>query len=565
MTALVARPERVRLAGQRHQATVVTHQRLMLIMLLFLGVTAAVVLRIGYLALFSDGAARGGAANALLPARGDIVDRNGQPLARSIDAWTIGVHPAKIIGDREEIAVRLARLMPERSAAEYLEILTSGRTFQFLRRRALPELVAAVNAIGEPGLAFDREPDRLYPQAGLGAHVLGWTDIDGHGAAGMEKVLDAALTDPARRGAPTALAIDSRVQAAMESELAAAMTSLQAIGATGVVLDVRTGELLALASLPAYNPNAAGRFALDTRFNRATMGVYELGSTFKPITVAAAMEAGVIKSLGQRYDAAHAVAVGRFRINDSHPIGRSITIPEMLIHSSNIVTARISDQMGAERMAHAFRQLGFDEPAHVELPEKGRTLWPGDWGRATIMNTGFGHGIAVTPLHLATAYATLVNGGVWRPATLMKLGPDQVPRGRRVYSEETSARMRQMLRLIVTEGTGKKAEAPGYRVGGKTGTAEKPKDGGYARKSLVSTFAAAFPMDDPRYVVIAMLDEPKGNAETFGIATAGWTAAPVVSKVVSRIGPLLGVLPDERRDVDVSDLMPLIWKAKGAR
>jgi cell division protein FtsI (penicillin-binding protein 3) len=290
------------------------------------------------------------------------------------------------------------------------------------------------------------------------------------------------------------------------------------------------------------------------------LGVYELGSTFKPITVAAAMEAGVVKSVRQRYQSGAPVAIGRFRIKDDHPISGSANIVETLVHSSNIVTAQIADQMGSDRMQTAFKQLGFHEPAHVEL-EKGRPLYPREWSRATVLTSGFGHGIAVSPLHLASAYAALVNGGIWRPATLMKL--DRAPAGRRVYSEETSLTMRKLLRMIVLEGTGRKAEAPGFRVGGKTGTAEKvSSSGGYSKKVNVSTFAAAFPMDEPRYVVIVMLDAPKGTADTFGFTTAAWTAGPVVSKVISRSGPMLGVLPDDNREIPLSDMMALVAKPK---
>jgi cell division protein FtsI (penicillin-binding protein 3) len=315
-----------------------------------------------------------------------------------------------------------------------------------------------------------------------------------------------------------------------------------------------------MASMPTFNPNAAGHSDPNALFNRATMGVYELGSTFKPITVAAAMEAGVVTSMTKRYDASAPLAIGRFRIKDDHPQGRPLNIPETLVHSSNIVTAKIADEMGTERMQAAFKALGFNEAAHVELDQKGRPLWPRDWGRATVLTSGYGHGVAITPLHLASAYAALVNGGIWRPATLLKT--DRAAQGRRVYSEETSRRMRQLLRLIVLEGTGKRGEAAGYRVGGKTGTAEKSTGGGYSKKVNVSTYAAAFPMDNPRYVVIAMLDAPRGTADTYGFTSAAWTAAPVVSRVISRVGPLLGVYPDAQRDVDVSELLPLIGNSR---
>lgn len=558
MTAIAAQARTAKQGGQRQDSLALTYQRLMLVMLVFAGVTFMIASRLIYLQIFTEGSVAS-IGNPLLPARGDMVDRNGVPLARTIDAWSIAVHPSKLLGDPAELAVKLNELMPERSIAEYKAILTSGKNFVYLNRRAMPDLVAAANALGEPAIVFDREPERLYPQTGMAGHILGWTDFDGQGVSGMEKVLNDRLTDPNTRGTPIALSIDSRVQAAMESELGAAMVKHSAEGATGIVLDVKTGEVIALSSFPTFNPNATGKASPDALFNRATLGVYELGSTFKPITVAAAMEAGVVKSPAQRYQSGAPIQIGRFRIRDDHPIPGSANIVQTLVKSSNIVTAQIADQMGAERMQAAFRALGFHEAAHIEL-EKGRPIFPREWSRATVLTSGYGHGVAVTPLHLATAYAALVNGGIWRPATLLKV--NKAPEGRRVYSEATSRQLRQMLRMIVVEGTGRKGEAPGFRVGGKTGTAEKTSSGGYSRKVNVSTFAAAFPMDDPRYVVIAMLDAPKGTADTFGFTTAAWTAAPVVSKVISRTGPLLGVIPSDTRDIDLSSMMALVGKPK---
>jgi cell division protein FtsI (penicillin-binding protein 3) len=423
----------------------------------------------------------------------------------------------------------------------------------------VPELVSAVNAIGEPAIVFAREPERLYPQTAMAGHILGWTDFDGHGVAGMERVLESRLTDPARRGEPVALAIDSRVQAVVEAELASAVAAMSAEGGTGIVMDVQTGEVVAMASAPTFNPNAAGRSDPAALYNRATMGVYELGSTFKPITVAAAMEAGVVTSMQQRWDASAPISIGRFQIHDDrgHEVNRPVTIPELIVHSSNIATARIADAMGAARMQAAFRALGFNEAPFIELRERARPLWPHDWGRATVMTSGFGHGLAITPLHLATAYAALVNGGVWRPATLMRVEPGRQVAGRRVYSEQTSYRIRQLLRLNVQQGTGRRASVAGLRVGGKTGTAEKVSNaGGYNRHVNVSTFAAAFPMDAPRYVVVVMIDAPRPSEANSGVTTAAYTAAPVVAHVIQRAGPLLGIIPDESRDIDTSDLMP---------
>lgn len=562
MSTLAARPTRTRHAKFREQSLAVAHQRLMILMLLFSAVTVVIALRLLWLTVFADSALGRQNPNLLAPPRADIVDRNGEVLARTIDAWSVGVHANRLLNKPEDLAPKLAALMPERTEAQYLALLKSGVHFTYLRRRAMPELVAAVNALGEPGMAFSREPERLYPQLTLAAHVLGYTDMDGHGVTGMERVLDKRLSDAALRKTPVALSIDKRVQAAMESELNSAMVAHQALGATGLVMDVRTGEMVALVSLPVFNPNKIGQSDPEAFRNNVTQSVYELGSTFKPITMAGAMDAGVITSLSKRYDATAPLQVGKFKIKDDHPMNRWLNVPETLVHSSNIITARIADQMGAKRMEAMFRRIGFYEPPYIELKEKGRPLVPGYWGRTTTMTTAYGHGIAVTPLQLASAYAALVNGGIWRPATLMKVEPGKAAKGRRVFSQYASDTSRQMLRLIVTDGTGKKADVPGMRIGGKTGTAEKPSAGGYSKHINVSTFAAAFPMDAPRYVVIAMLDAPKGNAESFGLTTAAWTAAPVVAKVIARTGPMLGVFPDASREMPLDELRTLIWKAK---
>ncbi len=561
MATLAAHVERpIPYREEEQHGLSLTYHRLMLVLLLFAGVTALIVLRLAYLQAFADRPGAAGIGNPLVPPRADIVDRNGVPLARTIEAWSIGLHPRRIIGDRNALAVSLSRLMPERSAAEYRTMLASSSNYLYLARRALPELVDAVNALGEPAIVFNREPERLYPQTALAGHVLGWTDFEGRGVTGMERAFDSRLSDPQLRGEPMALSIDSRVQAAMETELVTAVTEMNAEGGTGIVLDVRTGEIVAMASAPTFNPNAAGRSDASALYNRATMGVYELGSAFKPITVAAAIEAGVIRSIDQRVDASSPIPVGRSLIDDgSHALNRAISVPELLIHSSNIGAARLAESLGAERMQANFRALGFDEPAHIELRERSRTLWPRDWGRPTVLTTGFGHGIAVTPLHLANAYAALVNGGIWRPSTLLRVEPGRAPPGRRVYSESTSRRIRQMLRMIVTHGTGRNADAPGFRVGGKTGTAEKVASaGGYSRSVNVSTFAAAFPMDEPRYVVLVMMDAPQPTEANRFVTTAAFTAAPVVARVIARTGSLLGVIPDATRDIDTSELLPLV-------
>lgn len=559
MNTLVVRPARVRTAGVRQQILLTAQQRLMILMLLFMAAFFLVSVRLLYFALFDTASGHGSASTAFVPVRADIVDRNGVPLARTIDGYSIRVVPSKLLNDPQYLATELHRIFPDMPREDLLAKLTGPRA-TYIRRRALPDQVAAVNAIGDIGFDFPREKERLYPQLTLAAHVLGFINADGEGVTGVEGAFENRLTDKATRGEPLALSIDARVQGVLESELGSAVTNLEAIGGAGIILDVHTGEVLAMTSLPTYNPNKLVGGNMAARRNAVTYNLYELGSTFKPLTIGAAIDNGVVTSMAKRYDATKPLAIAGFRIRDSHMMNRWLNVPETLIHSSNIVTAQIGDQLGREKMEELFRSLEFDGRPHIELKERAFPLWPRDWGRVTTMTTSYGHGIAVTPLHLASAYAALVNGGIWRPATLLKLGDKAPPQGRRVFKASTSARMRQLLRLIVSDGTGRNADAPGFRVGGKTGSAEKPGAGGYRRHSLVSTFSAAFPMDNPRYVVLVMIDEPKGNAFSFGQRTAGYTAAPVVKQVVMRAGPMLGVFPDESRDVDVSELTPLLWK-----
>lgn len=559
---------RVNLITSRQRSLTVARWRALWLALVFAAVAAAALVRIGVLGLSDNATTVASLEEALLPPRGEITDRNGVPLARAFPAYALWYNPealgedgAPLVKSADEVAAELVKIFPDLDQAEVAQQLTAGRP-GYIRRRVLPEDANRVQAIGELALEMPQETDRYYPQGSMGAHVLGYVDASGDGQVGMERVLDERLTDPARRSQPVALSIDMRVQGALEDELRRGMLSVNALGAAGIVLDVDTGEVMALASLPEFNPNKIDVEGEKFMFNRVTNQVYELGSTFKPLTVAAAIDAGVVRDFGRRYNA-QPIAVGRFTIKDSHPLGATLNVPETLIHSSNTVTARIADELGPAKMRQTMIDLGMSDRPYIELPARGHPIWPGeDWPRLRNMTVSYGHGIAVTPLHLASAYAAMINGGVWRPATLRKLEPGDAPRGRRVFKASTSARMRQLLRMIAVYGTGRNANAPGYRVGGKTGSAEKPGAGGYRRSTLVSTFAAAFPMDRPRYVVIAMLDEPKGTTASSYQRTAAWNAAPIVGNLVPRIGPLLGVRPDDARDVDISDLRPLIGGGK---
>ncbi|MBW3167645.1 peptidoglycan D,D-transpeptidase FtsI family protein [Qipengyuania flava] len=559
---------RVQLVNIRQESLTLARWRVLWIALGFAFVALLALVRIAYLGASDHGARGTSLEEALLPPRGEIADRNGVPLARAFPAYALWFNPTALgedgtplVSEPEEVAGRLKAIFPDLDEKRVAAQFAAGKQ-GYIRRRVLPEEANRVQEIGELALEMPMENDRHYPQGSMAAHVLGYVAADGKGRVGMEQVLDKHLSDPNTRGTPVSLSIDSRVQGALEDELRRGMKLVQAQGGAGIVLDVDTGEVLALASLPEFDPNKIDARGQKLMFNRVTNQVYELGSTFKPLSVAAAIDAGVVRNLGRRWDASP-VKVGRFSIKDSHSMGAHLNVVEALIHSSNTVTARVADELGPERMRRTMIDLGMNERPYIELPAKGFPIWPGEkWPRLRSMTVGYGHGIAVTPLHLASAYAAMVNGGIWRPATLKKLGPGEAPKGRRVFKASTSSRMRQLLRAIAVYGTGKNADAPGYRVGGKTGSAEKPGgSAGYRKTALVSTFAAAFPMDRPRYVVIAMLDEPRGTLASSYQRTAAWNAAPIVGRLVPRIGPLIGVRPDDTRDVDITDLKPLIPEA----
>lgn len=511
------------------------------------GVLAARTFDVAVTGAPSTGARSAATAPADSAARADIVDRNGVLLASNLPTHALYIEPGAIAAPEEAIAA-LGGVLPDLDRDRLVRLAASDRPFAWVRRDITPEQAHAVNRLGIPGLGFKREERRVYPQGRLLAHALGYTDVDNRGLAGFEKTADEELRRRAAAGdGPLALSIDIRVQHALAETLEGAMAAHRAAGAAGIVMDVDSGALLALVSLPTFDPKAPHRSRPDARFNRATLGTYELGSTFKPFTAAMALDMGLAR-LEDRYDATEPLKVSRFLIRDHHPENRWLTVPEILTHSSNIGAARMAVDVGPERQRAFLKALGMFEPVPLETPERGRPIVPRRWGDLATMTIGFGHGLAVTPLHLVTGFAALVNGGFKVTPTLLKYGARARPVPQRVISAETSAIMRKLLYLAVAEGTGKKAGAAGYLVGGKTGTAEKAVGGSYRHSSLISNFVGAFPIDRPRYAVLALLDEPKGTPETYGYATAGWTAAPVVGDVISRIGPLLGVPPSTAPD-----------------
>ncbi len=548
-------PADLPLAGQRQAATGLARQRLVILLLLFLAVPVLLALRLTDLAVFERQPVNTRATVSAAPPRADIIDRNGVELARTFEAYAISVEPRKLAGNPAVLAKTIAAILSDKTEAEIYAELTHKGQFRYIARRVLPSEAKRINDLGEPAIYLRREAERLYPNFNLASHVIGYTDDKGHGAVALEKAFDKRLAADATRGTPLQLALDVRVQQALEHELRSVYDDQHAAGAAGIVMDVNTGEVLAMTSQPDFNPNAPGKSDDASRYNQATFATFELGSTFKAFTIASGLDSGVITSMQKTYDASHPLVIDNHTIHDDHALNRWETVPEIFIHSSNIGTARIAQEIGRDRQRAMLDKLGFFKQVDFELQERSRPQFPplSNWGQLATMTIGYGHGMAVTPLHLAAGYAALVNGGIYHNPTLLKAGPGITPApGHRVFGAATSDTMRALLRLVVTSGTGRKADAPGYRVGGKTGTAEKVQNGRYVHGKNVSTFASAFPMDAPRYVVVMMIDDPKGSKTSFGFKTAGMTIAPATGRLVARIAPLLGVQPDPTRDVDMS-------------
>jgi cell division protein FtsI (penicillin-binding protein 3) len=485
--------------------------------------------------------------------RADILDRNGILLATSLRVPSLFADP-KLVPDPHAAALALATVLPDLDVADVEAKLSSDRRFVWIRRDLSPREQYQINRLGIPGLDFQRETKRFYPHGRLMTHVVGLAGHDAVGLAGVEKSFDAALRDGDRS---LQLAVDIRIQHIVREELERQIDSFNATGGAGVVLDVNTGELIAMVSLPDYAPEEYGDAPEEARFNRAALGIYEMGSTFKIFNTAMALDSGV-SNLSSSYDATRPIQIARFTINDDHPKRRWLSVPEIFMYSSNIGSVKMALDVGGDRQRAFMGKLGFLSPVKVELPERGWPMAPSPWRPINTMTIAFGHGIAVSPLHLAGGVASVINGGIRRPVTLIKVPAGTAVPGERVIQQRTSETMRRLLRLVVEQGTGRKAQAEGYLIGGKTGTAEKVgAGGGYRQKALLSSFVAAFPMNRPRYVVLAMIDEPKANAESKGYATGGWVAAPAVKHIVARAAPLLGVLPvDEsapeiRRDLQI--------------
>ena len=533
--------EVVQLEGNAKRAIETGRTRLLVAGALFAVAYLVIAVRLAVVTLLSDGSEPRVAELSAQPIpieRGEIVDRNGVVLATNLATWSLYANPQQII-DVDEAVARLSELFPDVSPITLRVKFTSARSFEWLKRNLTPRQRYAVNRIGLPGLYFQAEERRVYPQGRLAAHVTGFTDIDNHGLAGVEQAFDDVLREGHRQ---IALSLDIRIQNILHEEAARAVADFHAIGGAGMVLDIETGELLAMVSLPDFDPNSAGEAPDEARFNRNTLGVYEMGSTFKLFNTAMALDSGTI-ALTDSFDAVHPIRIGRYTISDFHPEHRWLTVPEIIKYSSNIGSARMAEKAGTALQKDYMARFGMLKPVRLELPELGQPMYPGDWKPINTLTIAYGHGIAVTPLHLIAGVAGLIDGGVYRPVTIMKRDGSVPFGGRRIITEKTSTAIRQLMRLVVESGTGKSANVPGYLVGGKTGTAEKQQGRHYISNARLASFIAAFPMNAPRYAILIMVDEPKPNATSHGYATAGWVAAPAVGRVIQRMAPLLGMEP----------------------
>ena len=471
--------------------------------------------------------------------RADIVDRKGEILATDLRGASLFAD-ARVIWDPAEAAREIVRVIPGLDADTITRKLSTRQAFVWIKRNVPPAQQVAIRQLGVPGLHFREEPRRVYPNGRTASHVLGFVSVDNHGLAGLERGVEDTIIERRNKGGLVELSLDLRVQHALEDELAAAMARHSAKAAAGIVMDVNNGEIVALSSMPDFDPNEPGAAAKDALFNRATLGVFEMGSTFKVFTLAAALDAGKVTP-ASTYDVRKPLVLDYHTVRDDHPQDRVLGLPEVLALSSNIGTVMVAEQTGAAVLQGYFKRLGLMHAVPFELRETGAPILPKGWGQVELATTSYGYGLLVSPLHVAAATAAVVNGGIYHRPTLFKRDGRTVVPHTRVVSPETSARMRDMLRMVVTNGTGRRADVPGYPVGGKTGTAEKQVAGGYDASRLRTSFVGVFPAQAPQYLVLVLLDEPQPTEETKGFATAGWTAAPTAGKVIARIAPMLNV------------------------
>ena len=552
-----------RLAGQN---------RLRLIGILFTGAFLTIAGQLTHLTIFpkpDDGPVRP-IVEGPMP-RPDIIDRNGVLLATDVAVASIFADPSKII-DIDEAVEALTATMPDLDARELRRKLVSTKHFAWIKRQVSPEERDAVYNLGIPGVSYVNERRRVYPQGRLSSHVVGYVDLDTKGIAGIEKYLDdrgalytASLAEPTEhRTEPAQLSLDIRVQAAMLDEVSKAIDKFHAIAGGGIVMDIHTGEVLSMVSLPDFNPNQENKNFSKDQQNRMTSGVYELGSVIKAVTFAMALDSGIV-TLKSIFDTRFPLVIGSARIHDFHPQNHPLTTEEVFCESSNIGTAKMALEVGIEAHQAFLRKVGLFDKLQTELPEAAKPLLPRHWSKLVTATTAFGHGFAVQPLQGAAVVSGLLNGGHLITPTFLRRNQDEaMAMASTVIKESTSETLRYLFRQNALLGSATKADVIGYRVGGKTGTAEKVVNGHYAHDQRLASFIGAFPMDDPKYLVMVMLDDPTAIPGTYGFATAGWNAVPTAANVIERIAPMLGVQP-VFTDQDMQKLAKLDAKDKKAK
>jgi cell division protein FtsI (penicillin-binding protein 3) len=526
--------------------------RVGLAMLAFAAVYALIGGRLVMFAIGADahGARRAAAQDVVATARPDIIDRNGEILATDVKAPSLFGEPRRII-DKDEAIELLTATVPDLDEAEVRERLSSRKGFVWLKREITPKQQQDIHKLGLPGVGFLRENKRVYPTGNEVAHLIGLVNIDNQGIAGMEKWLDNnGLADLHRAGfatdrlqKPIELSVDLRVEHALRDELLKAKEKFHTKAASGLVTNVNTGEIVAMVSVPDFDPNNPKEAHDPDRINRLTTGVYEMGSTFKAFTLAMALDTGKY-GLDSQWDARGPLHYGKFAIHDDEPKGRFLNMKEVFTFSSNVGAARIALSQGVEAHKAFLRKMGQLDRLRTELPESASPILPRRWSELNTITIAFGHGMAVAPLQAVMGVSALANGGLLIPPTFLKRSEEEARAiARRVIKPETSEKMRFLMRLNAEIGTAKRANVPGYYIGGKTGTAEKVINGRYAKKKVLTAFTAIIPADKPRYQLLIMLDEPQALKETYGFITSGWNAVPTAGNVIARIGPLLGIEP----------------------
>ncbi len=507
-----------------------------------------------------------GASETIAAARPDILDRNGAILATDVKVTSVYADPRQII-DRDEATDLLTSVLPDLNARELREKLGWHRGFVWIKRAITPKQKQEIYHLGLPGIGFMRENKRVYPNGPIAAHVLGYANIDGVGISGLEKYIDsrglAALNVAGFRLTrddlkPVVSSLDLRATYAVRDELEKGIEKYKAKGGASAILDVNTGEVIALASLPDFDPNQPAEALDPNRINRMTVGVYEMGSTFKALTIAMALDSGKV-TLNSQLDARHSLRYGRFTIHDFHATHRILTVPEVFVHSSNIGTAKMALMVGVDGHKAFLRKMGQLTRLRTELPESAEPLVPKNWGELNTMTIAFGQGLNVAPMQALMAVGALVNGGLMiKPTFLKRDEEDAMKTAHRVVKPLTSAEIRYLMRINAEIGSARKANVKGYFVGGKTGTADKIIHGRYSKDKVFTTFMAVVPADKPRYLYLTLLDEPHGLPETFGYHTAAWNAGVITGKMIERTAPLLGIPP---RQALPPEPFPLLAKA----